>query len=381
MSLTLLNHKTIIEAKKKINEIINKRQSEGFEYPSNLNQCTKVNVKFNKYDNAETLETIECFYVEWIVEKFRVESLLQSTINNDNDDVMEDKREFEQFNRNWLENYFTRDDRIKNQLLDYCLNALLKCSNRIFDMTMIVKTDFLSSDNEPKPIPIKTLTIVPTTETDKLEVYYESDYKITDTLFQQLASLCFGKEMSKLGCEYALFWQHCYKNVFNMFEDDDDDDENEYEEEQQQQKQQQQVYNYNSNNNIEDNERALHYKDDNDSKLRNEQKTKFNNVAWIKRRLMKRPQMNKIKIRNQKYKELANTMKQYIVITEDQGRLVHNFKSPCPLQCLECSYDVKSEKFTFIYSYDKKYFSLTMDPIEGHIMIQHYSNKIIELMD
>lgn len=377
MSLTLLNHKTMLEAKKKINEIINKRQIEGFEYPINLSQCSKVNVKFNKYNNAETLQTIECFYAEWIVDKFQIENLLEC--NFDNEDLLEDKKEFEQFNKQWLEDYLSKDKSIKNQLLDYCLNAILKCSNRVFDMTMMVKTDFVSNDNEPKCLPIKNLTVVPTTETDKIQVFYESDYTLTDNLFQQLTSICFGKEMSKLGCEYALFWQHCYKNVFKMFDDDDEEEEeeatalagvgitiNDY---------------YDIKTDNEKDIQTVNPKQEDNLKIKKEQRTKFDNVVLIKRKLMKRPQMNKVKVRNQKYKELANTMKQYIIMSEDQGRLVHNFKSPCPLQCLECSYDVKSEKFTFIYCYAKKYFSLAMDPIEGHIMIQHYSNKIIELMD
>jgi hypothetical protein len=97
--------------------------------------------------------------------------------------------------------------------------------------------------------------------------------------------------------------------------------------------------------------------------------------------MLKQPYMNKLKIRNDKYKQLANMIKNYITTQEVDGKSIHNFISRCPLQCTMCIYSVNEEEFHFYYTYDKKQFMVQLDPITGLNIIQHYSRKIVEMMD
>jgi hypothetical protein len=364
MSLIILNQKTIIEAKRAINQIINTRLESGYHYPTSLKQCDQVKFKFKMVINCETLTPIESFHVEWLISKSNGNCMELKQEENQNDDEendrANDKREFELYTRNTMISYFATKH-INYSLLEYCLNAYLSCVDKIYDMTMTVKTDFIKNPKETKPINLDRIKDHPSVEDEFHFVYYETDHDFANKLFEQFTCICFGKQMNKLGCEYTLLWQHCYKNVFNLFSDDYLDDDY-----------------YNSHEEIEEEEELEATK----TKSKREKKTKeVPSHVILKQRLLKHPNMNKIKVRTQRYKELANLMKQYMIFEEDQGNLVHHFKSPCPLQCLECHYNVKSENFTFIYSYENKHFSLIMDPVEGHIMIQHYSNKIVQFMD
>jgi chemotaxis protein histidine kinase CheA len=372
MSLIILNQKTIIEAKRVINQIINTRLESGYQYPTNLKQCDQVKFKFKTVINCETLTPIESFHVEWLILKSNdsiTEFIKQERDNSDYDDAENDrvneKREFEHYARNTMISYFA-SKQINYSLLEYCLNAYLSCVEKIYDMTMTVKTDFIKNPKETKPINFDRIKDQPSVEDEFRFVYYETDHDFTNKLFEQFTCICFGKQMNKLGCEYTLLWQHCYKNVFNLFSDDYLEDDYYYSQEE-----------------IEEQEAQPEELESTKTKSKREKTTKeVPSHITLKQRLLKQPNMNKIKVRTQKYKELANLMKQYMIFEEEKhGNLVHHFKSPCLLQCLECHYDVKSKNFTFIYSYEKKHYSLTMDPVEGHIMIQHYSNKIVQFMD
>lgn len=474
MSLLFLNHKTIIEAKKTINQIIAQRNAEGYEYPSSLYACDKLNVKFSVQVNAQTMERMDCLYLEWLVPKLPLtlnqvkcesksdleeEEEQKANIQNHNDDddderercddvedededdgdKLDETEEFYAFHEKRLTDYL-RLHNVADYLIAYCVQAMIKCTDKIFDMTLILKTDFIEHATDIKSLRLKQISCVPSVENDTHWVYYESDQHYADSVFEQLTAICFGTRMNKLGCEYTLFWQHAYKSVFRPFaqddgddddqqNDDDDDDDHDYYDgdgndgDHDNQHSRGDDYHHTNKHRSEDCDSADYPRQDranldhekkhlyanqvkiedaennnnkskknnktenNKKKKKKKQKQKQNTTTNVtssrelRKKLLEQPNMNKIAVRKQKYRELANTMKKYIFLSDKQGRLVHNLKSPCPLRCVECSYDVKRERFTFVYCVDNDYFTVNMDPLEGSIMVQNYTDKIVQMMD
>jgi hypothetical protein len=52
-------------------------------------------------------------------------------------------------------------------------------------------------------------------------VHYETDQSVAESLFERITLICFGKQINKLGCEYILLWQHCYKSIFTFADETD----------------------------------------------------------------------------------------------------------------------------------------------------------------
>jgi hypothetical protein len=294
--------------------------------------------------------------------------------DDDDDSDEEEKRQLNKTFKAWLSEFLNNNNNntmnlkpgydespASNHLLDICLIALENAIDRDFKKRLSIKTDYIEHLDDVKLTNERSMEGQEEVDltSDKNAIYYETEQHYTDLLFEQATNICFGKHMCKLGCEYTLFWQHCYKTIFKLFDDD------------------------NENEDLQMKESAQNYDHYQGAvgPLPGVKHYSNNSNSNIKKRLMKQPNMNKVKVRNEKYKQLANIMKQYIVMELKDGKLVHVFKSPCPLQCTECIYRVKKEKFTFFYFYENKRFQVSMDPLKGSAMVQHYSKKIVELMD
>jgi hypothetical protein len=366
MSITIVKYKKMIEAKAFINKVIKRRISEGYEYPRSLAQCKKLIFKFNqKMLNPKTNLEIDSYYIEWLVPKI--------TNNNNNTDNIEgnfkelvllhdislsqkettlepvtDEAPYDPMVRKCLVDYLCKLGKL--QYLELCVEVFRKVNNKPLEPQMHLKTDFISCINEYQEVNETIYDNSHELMYRECDVHYETDQLLTESIFERIALICFGKQINKVGCEYILLWQHCYKRLFTLIADEADEIEQQ------------------SNSDKVKPSAKVNRKKTISSKL-------------IKDKMLKQPYMNKLKIRNDKYKQLANMMKNYITTQEVDGKSVHNFNSPCPLQCTECIYSVNEEVFHFYYTYYKKKFMVQLDPITGLNIIQHYSRKIVELMD